>query len=119
MSLSRRLRNIAKTQINALKEKLDRVDANEDAEEFDKQSAERAERELNDPTDLRLARRTPEEIARGRSVSRAPAAQMAPANQVASTASLHGASTVNPLAVHYRILGVEEGSDLNSIEAAY
>lgn len=110
MGISRRLRNIAKSQLSALKERLDRIDA-EDISVDDPIRAQRdALRELEDPTDLRLARRTPEEIASG-----APAARNVPQPTSASVASVSS----TPLVVHYRRLGLPDGSDLSAIEAAY
>ncbi len=114
MGLSRRLRNIALSQIKAIKDRLDRVDAEEqEAADIvtDRRSEADATRELNDPADVRLVRRTPEEIAAGT----IPARQGAPASSRATTAT----APANPLAVHYRVLGVEEGADLSTIEAAY
>src|SRR2546425_9847597 len=120
MSLSRRLRNIAKTQINALKERLDRVDENEDTAEFEKREAARAERELMDPTDIRSARRSPEEIASGRPSPRSSGqtANPSPSSSAASS-SQTAAPAASALTVHYKILGIEDGTDLSGIQAAY
>src|SRR2546425_5770421 len=120
MSLSRRLRNIAKTQINALKERLDRVDENEDTAEFEKREAARAERELMDPTDIRASRRSPEEIASGRPSARGSVQQAANSPQsAAASSSQTAAPAATALTVHYRILGVEDGTDLSGVQAAY
>ncbi len=110
MSLSRRLRNIAASQINALKERLDRIDAEEAEALHARRTRRDAVDELNDPADRRLARRTPEEIAAGK-----PAPQPPPVEPPPQSA----ASPVSPLSTHYRILGVAEGADLEAIEAAY
>ncbi len=112
MSLSRRLRNIAKTQLNNIKERLDRIDEEADSDFLEKRSEQDAKRELNDPTDIRPQRRSPEEIAatgsRPRQSISAPAQSSAPAPLFQ-----------NPLAVHYRVLDLEVGSDLSAVEAAY
>src|SRR5205814_7564967 len=66
MSFSRRLRNIALSQIQAIQDRLNRIDA-EQAEEAEQRRYRReAQEEMNDPTDIRLPMRTPEEIASGR-----------------------------------------------------
>jgi len=109
MSLSRRVRNIAKTQINALKEHMERVDREYEDSVLEKRAERDAREELSDPADLRPARRSPEEIATGRatrSTSSVPA-------------SITPVAAASPLAVHYRILGLEDGADLSSVEAAY
>jgi len=106
MSLPRRLRNIALSQIKAIRDRLDRIDAEAAEEEAAQQRAERSARqELKDEANARPTPtlRTPEEIASG-----APRPAMSAAPQPAS-----------PLAIHYRVLGLEEGADLGAIEAAY
>lgn len=103
MSLPRRLRNIAMSQIKAIRERLDRIDAEAAEQEAAQRRLERdARRELDDSTDLRPPLRSPEEIAGG------PVRPSTPASQSA-----------NPLAIHYRVLGLEEGADLGAIEATY
>ena len=73
MSLSRRLRNIAKSQVNALKERLDRIDEEAEVDDLSQRAERDAAKELDDPTDIRPARRSPEEIAAGTRV-KAPTA---------------------------------------------
>ena len=58
MSLSRRLRNIAKTQLNNLKDRLDKADEEADFNDAARQAEVDAANELNDPADMRLARRS-------------------------------------------------------------
>ncbi len=113
MSLSRRLRNIAIGQINALKERLDRIDEEEAQQHLERRAQRDALKELNDPADIRPALRTPEEVASGR-----PAAS---AKQPTTTGPemATGAVPASALSTHYRILGVPEGSDLETVEAAY
>jgi hypothetical protein len=110
MGFTRRLRNIAVSQLNALKDRLDRID---DEAEIDT-SLKRAERdardELNDPTDIRPTRRTPEEIARGDS-PRPSTSERTHQQQTTPDA--------NPLAAHYRRLEIPVGSDLAAVENAY
>lgn len=110
MSLSRRLRAIALTQINAIRDRLDRIDA-EAAAEADVRHAQRdARREFERDMREGAARqptRTPEEIAAGK--PGAPPASPQP-DPVAA---------VGPLAQHYRVLGLDEGADLSEVEAKY
>src|SRR5258708_23996020 len=112
MSLSRRLRNIAKPQLNNIKERLDRIDEEEVADVLEKRSERDALRELSDPTDIRPQRRSPEEIAatgsRPRQSVPAPTQPSAPAPV-----------SQNPLAVHYPVLDLEVGSRLSAGERAY
>lgn len=112
MSLSRRLRNIAKTQLNNIKERLDRIDDEADADVIEKRAERDAMRELSDPTDMRPQRRTPEEIASGDSKPRQTASMPAQSSTPVTASQ-------DPLAVHYRVLDLELGSDLSSVEAAY
>ena len=113
MGFSRRLRNIAVTQLNALKERLDRIDHDAEVDSGIKYAERDARRELEDPTDIRPARRTPEEIARGTApptpASDRPSSGAPPQNTV----------DANPLAAHYRRLEIPAGSDLAAVETAY
>jgi hypothetical protein len=120
MSLSRRLRNIAKSQINALKDRLDRVDAEDEfrEEQIRAEVAARrsAQSELLDPTDLRPARRSPEEIAAGIPASRPATSASRP---ISSAAPVQAQAGDGPLSKHYRRLGVEDGADLSAVDAAF
>jgi hypothetical protein len=110
MSFTRRLRNIAKTQLNALKERLDRIDDEEDLDVSTKRAERDARRELEDPTDIRPVRRSPEEIARGIPT---------PTPRAESTGSPIVQTEENALAAHYRRLEIPAGSDLATVEGAY
>ena len=77
MNLPKRLRNIAKTQINNIKERLDRIDIEAEEEAIQRRYERDARAELDDVTDIRLPMRTPEEIAGGK-VSPSPRAQERP-----------------------------------------
>jgi len=114
MSLSRRLRNIAKTQINALKDRLDKADEEADFNDAARQAEVDAANELNDPADIRLARRSPDEIATGTKSKPSPPPVARPPAAPASSSG-----TVGPLTIHYRRLGVEDGADLSAVEEAY
>lgn len=108
MGFSKRLRNIALSQIKAVKERLDRVDAEIEQELAERRAAEQARNELleelsDGPAPATL--RTPQEIARGEGTGTRIGAASPP--------------VVNPLARHYRVLGLEEGADLEAIETAY
>ncbi len=114
MSLSRRLRNIAKTQLNNLKDRLDKADEEADFNDAARQAEVDAANELNDPADMRLARRSPEEIATGaKTKPPSPPAARPP------TAPAPSQSPGSPLTIHYRRLGVEDGADLGAVEEAY
>jgi hypothetical protein len=103
MGLSRRIRNIAIGQINAIKERLDRLDA--EAEETDPRARADAQREVAGEIDDLTPLRSPEEIAGG--VLRT------------SSSSRPASRTESPLARHYRVLGLNDGADLSEVEAAY
>jgi hypothetical protein len=126
MNLPKRLRNIAMTQINAIKERLDRVDAEADEEALRRRYERDARAELDDITDIRLPRRTPEEIATGRS-SASPQRTERSVEATAPIRSPDGAAErdstsrqpADPLAHHYRVLGVEQGTDFSAVQAAY
>src|SRR5438034_2092365 len=112
MGISRRIRTIAISQINAIKERLDRIDAEEDEALAQRKDREMAVDELKNPADIRLTpRRTPEEIAAGIPASTAPA----PAPPVRSAATPAG----SPLATQYRILGLADDADLDAVDARY
>src|ERR1051325_272490 len=118
MSLSRRLRNIAKAQLNNIKERLDRIDAEADAGILEKRAERDALNELNDPSDLPLLPRSPEEIAAGSaSVRRSTPTPAAPSRAPAAVAPQP--LSQDPLAAHYRVLGLEPGADLSTVDDAY
>ena len=117
MSLSRRLRNIAKTQLNNIKERLDRIDEEADADILEKRAERDALKELNDPADIRLMRRSPEEIAAGSAPVRRTVPSAAP--PVQSPAASTPTVSQDPLAPHYRVLGLDPGADLSAVDAAY
>lgn len=113
MGISRRIRTIAISQINAIKDRLDRIDAEEDEAMAQRRDRDLAVDELKDPADIRVAaqRRTPEEIAAGIPAATRPA----PGGSGEPPAGPAG----GPLATQYRILGLQDGADLESVEAAY
>lgn len=113
MGISRRIRTIAISQIDAIKARLDRIDAEEEEAVAQRRDRELAVDELKDPGDIRLTpRRTPEEIAAG-----VPAAATRPTPAPAPPKAIEVPGS--PLATQYRILGLEDGADLESVEAAY
>ncbi|MGC8668693.1 MAG: hypothetical protein ACP5VE_11320 [Chthonomonadales bacterium] len=103
MSLSRRLRNIALSQIKAIKERLDRLDADAALGDADTLAGAELAREIYPTPEPPRRLSTPEEIAPATKPAEAP----------------RPPQVQNPLAIHYRILGVPEGSDLDAVEAAY
>jgi DnaJ-domain-containing protein 1 len=124
MSIGRRIRNIAVSQLGAIKDRIDRIDAEmeeEHARQLTRRQSERdAKNELDDPFDLRSNLRTPEEIATGRT-KEAPSSTrtLASSPQTESRVSPVKAAPVNPLTHHYKVLGVDEGSDFQTVQAAY
>jgi hypothetical protein len=125
MNLPKRLRNIAITQINAIKDRLDRVDAEAEEQAIQKRYERDARVELDDLTDIRLPMRTPEEIAGGKvsSVRRPERKDEAgvKARPVESEEKVpaSGRTAVDPLAHHYKVLGVDPGGDFATVQAAY
>lgn len=126
MNLPRRLRNIAKSQLKAMQDRLDRIDEEVELEARERRAERDARRELDDPTDIRPAMRTPEEIAAG--VSRPAAGASAnqsvsqPARPTVDTAPPNTPSTppsATSLTASYRILGLEDGADLSAVDDAY
>src|SRR5436853_2301875 len=87
MNLPRRLRNIAKSQLKAMQDRLDRIDEEAEIDARERRAERDARRELEDPTDIRPSMRTPEEIAAG--VSR-PATAPASAAQPERTSPTGG-----------------------------
>jgi hypothetical protein len=135
MNLPKKLRNIAKTQINAIKDRLDRIEENADEEAVERAIQRRYERDARAELDdnfgppLGPSLRTPEEIAAGKPRQPSSPAERAgtPAPKTRATApaapsrsaEAPAAAPVNPLAHHYRVLGVEEGADYPTVQAAY
>jgi hypothetical protein len=109
----RRLRNLALSQVRAIKDRLDQLDLDDqDAHARERNAREAALRELDDEVGLPPLRpagvepRTmtgPDSAARG-----VPSEAASPPTE--SQASLSRA---------YRILGVKEGADLDEVETAY
>ncbi|HSV74996.1 MAG TPA: hypothetical protein VLH79_14645 [Chthonomonadales bacterium] len=119
MGLSRRLRNIALSQINAIKERLDRIDAEAEEEELGRRLRGDARRELNQTMEREQRLRSPDEIA-GRAVQHAGPRSAAGADAAAQTpAPRSEAMAGSPLAKHYRVLGLTDGEDLAAVEGAY
>src|SRR5579871_6224394 len=138
MSIPERFYRIAKHKLTEIKDRIDQWDAEaqEDPEVVEKRRQKRArnvaKRELDDamtdpattgkppavdvapvPLNPPPARRTPEEIARG---SRSYAST-GPAGS--TTSSAQPLSQPDPLEYHYRLLGVEVGTDFTTVQAAY
>jgi hypothetical protein len=136
MSLSRKLRNIALSQIGAIQDRLNRIDAEAALEAERKIEQRRVERdareELDDPMQIKPTLRSPEDIAAG--VVRPSAAPGGPASR---PSSYRGSETVsqptapmNPgpapqagsqaaLHLHYRVLGLEDGADFAAVQSTY
>jgi hypothetical protein len=103
MGLPQRLRNIAVSQINAIKDRLDHLDA--EAEVTDPRAELDARREIADLLPGRGSLRSPEEIAGG----------LLKSDATATTVK----STMSPLERHYRVLGLSDGATLADVKAAY
>ncbi len=114
MSWQRRLRHIALTQVRAIKDRLDRMDAEmEDAYLRERQARDDALRELDDIADVPLPRPTqPLEQS-----AQPPRQESQAQSPVISAPALDERSA--KLARAYRILGVPDGADLSEVEAAY
>lgn len=133
MSLSRRLRNIALSQISAIQDRLNRIDAEAALEAERKIEQRRMERdareELDDIEAARPALRSPEDIAAG--VVRTPApggsanrpsaytgpVQSGPASAADAPSTAPSAQT--PLQIHYKVLGLEDGADFAAVQSTY
>ena len=134
MTIPERLYRIARHKLTELKDRLDQLDSeaeiDPEIEERRRQSRSRADarRELDEdiqlpnapkapgpdvapvPLQPNTVRRTPEEIARG----------VRPGISSTSTpASAAQTAQPDPLAYHYKLLGVESGSDFATVQAAY
>ena len=129
MGIPERVYRIFKYKLNELKEHFDQLDAEaqRDWETTQRRSPQQARadarRELDDalsgpslptqpsqPSSPPTARRSPEEIAAG--IRPQPTASP-------TSSSVPTAATPDPLAYHYRCLGVEAGSDFTAVQAAY
>ena len=122
MGIPDRVYRIFKYKLNELKEHFDQLDAEaqRDWETTQRRSPQQsradARRELEDALSgpslpSPSARRTPEEIAGG--------IRPQPPASPAVTPNPTAATTPDPLAYHYRCLGVEAGSDFTAVQAAY
>jgi hypothetical protein len=114
MSWPKRIRNIAASQLNAIKDRLDRIDEESAMETLERVGARAAaEQELSDALHETAPRplRTPAEIAAG---AQPRAAQ--PATQPTTQPT---APVVTPLSRSYRILGLPEGAPLTEVAARY
>lgn len=129
MSIPDRFFRIAKHKMGEVKEWFDRVDSEteEEAAEAERkrrtQEARRdARRELDDamatsagdsavPMQAPPSRRTPEEIARGQ--------RSAGSSYVPATTTTTAPLPPDPLAYHYRLLGLEPGADFSAVKSAY
>lgn len=138
MSLSRKLRNIALSQISAIQDRLNRIDAEAALEAERKIEQKRMERdareELDDPMQIRPVLRSPEDIAagvvrppaapavRGEAATR-PGAYTAPASSAPSASASAGtaphAEAPPPLHIHYKVLGLEDGADFAAVQSTY
>ncbi len=120
MSFSRRIRNIARSQLEALKDRLDRIDEEAEAGVAERRAEADARRELIDELrDPGPSLRSPEEIMRGSSGAdrTTVAPQQAPSPQPRSAAP--ATAPASALAKAYRVLGLPDGADLSDVEAAH
>lgn len=114
MSWQRRLRHIALSQVRAIKDRLDRIDAEmEEAYLRDREARDAALRELDSiPAEAPPIPTPQTESAaeRGQAEPAARPQQAPPSATDEQSAKLSRA---------YRVLGVPDGSDLSEVEAAY
>lgn len=123
MGIPDRVYRIFKYKLNELKEHFDQLDL-EAQQRSPQQARADARRELDDalsgpplpaqpaPSAPTASRRTPEEIAAG--IRSQP-----PASPFSTPTSTTATAAPDPLAYHYRSLGVETGSDFTAVQAAY
>ncbi|HZO88032.1 MAG TPA: J domain-containing protein [Chthonomonadaceae bacterium] len=142
MSIPQRLYRIAKSKLNELKDRIEQLDAETQLDPETERKLQQAQyrrdarRELEDalstpapapppasspphpsdrstvPSQPSLPRRTPEEIARGTFSKTAPPPTSAPTTTTPTAQS-------DPLAYHYRLLGLEPGADWVAVQNAY
>lgn len=112
MSFSKRIRNIAITQLGVIKDRLDRIDHEAANDGIDPNVDRNSRRELDDPFAEVKTMRSPEEIARG-DIREKPSTPKPVSHRVQLEAEM------SPLAHHYRVLGVDDGADLSSVQNAY
>ncbi|MBM3494765.1 MAG: hypothetical protein FJX72_10695 [Armatimonadetes bacterium] len=109
MSWQRRLRHLALSQVRAIKDRLDQLDAEDhDSLLTERNAREAALRELDDEVGLPPLRPSVPDASSARPSASAPEAAT-PAKPERETA----------LGRAYRILGVPDGADLSEVEAAY
>lgn len=140
MSIPERFYRIAKHKLGELKEQFDKWDEEAQDETDRKRGQEQVRRtareELEDamtspspdlptrgsgsavPVQPPPARRTPEEIARG-SRPNMPGSAPPPTYSGSNAAPANDTSQSDPLLFHYRLLGVDPGSDFTSVKGAY
>jgi len=114
MSWQQRLRHIALSQVRAIKERLDRIDAEMDDEYLsERHSRDAAIRELDKVGEMPVP---------GRPHPAEPAAELSPSQSTQTTDT--GTTAIQDersakLSRAYRIMGVQDGADLSEVEAAY
>ncbi|MCX6360944.1 MAG: hypothetical protein NT029_14120 [Armatimonadetes bacterium] len=114
MSWPKRIRNIAASQLNAIKDRLDRIDEESAMETLERVGARAAaEQELSDALHETAPRplRSPAEIATG--------AQARPVQTGARPTAQTAAAAQTPLSRSYRILGLSDGAPLPEVEVRY
>ncbi|MEP6754826.1 MAG: hypothetical protein ABJA67_04950 [Chthonomonadales bacterium] len=117
MSFSKRIRNIAITQLGVIKDRLDRIDHETGSNYVDPNIARNSRTELDeDPFGDVRTLRTPEQIAIGSVEEKTVVPKQSITEPVATSVQ---ESVRVTLAHHYRVLGVEEGSDLSVVQNAY
>ena len=138
MSLSRRLRNIAMSQISAIQDRLNRIDSEAAIEAERKIEQKRIERdareELDDPMAIKPTLRSPEDIAAGGvrpAASKAGEGGSRPgtySGRPQSATAVPGASVGQPTAIrmsapplhlHYKVLGLEDDADFSAVQSTY
>ena len=139
MSISRRLRNIAMSQISAIQDRLNRIDSEAVIEAERKIEQRRQESdarsELDDPMKIKPVLRSPEDIAAGvvrptTPASTGPASRPsaytpqtrpsgAPAGGYANAAQPPAQAAESALHIHYKVLGLEDEADFSAVQSTY
>jgi hypothetical protein len=132
MGISKKIRNIAISQLGALKDRLDKIELEDESGALaERRATEQARAELDELGPSRSSLRRPEEIA---PPTQRPASESVrgatPTNFTRETVanSSSGRSTLPPvnsptgasaMIRHYRVLGLPDGSDMLSVQEAY
>jgi len=124
MSIPDRFYRIAKFKLREIKDRWDELDArateagapDRPPADFRTESRRELDQALDDPVSARASNRSPEPVAQGTpAMPRSAPVSTAPATLSSQPAN----SEADALAYHYRLLGVDIGSDFPTVQFAY